>query len=266
MENKSENEINEEFYNIEKDNDNEFCLLEENKQKNKIEAKNQISKISNNCSKNVPFIKTNSYVKSNGKLTISLNKNEKKELADKYWIIKPEKKFDFYGKEIKTLYKNDKIAGLKDLIGILMVFKKFLSNNEIKRFDKYFSILIKSHERNYKTEKADILMLNNIKKEEKNGKILYIGGNLNVNLGFMFQNEFNDFDNKNMPIYISIMIYKEYEEIEIDALDYCDTIPEHNGFNKYKNVFHQDFSKNLSNKVNRIKRDRNKKREDLLKK
>ena len=62
------------------------------------------------------------------------------------------------------------------------------------------------------------------------------------------------------------MIYKEYEEIEIDALDLCDKIPEHDGFTRYKNVFHQNFSKKLSNKINRIKEARNQKRKELLEK
>ena len=81
----------------------------------------------------------------------------------------------------------------------------------------------------------------------------------------MFENEFRNSNIKSLPIYISIMIYREYEEIEIDALDYCDKIPEHNGFLNYNNVFHREFPKNLSNKIKRIKEDRNKKREKLLK-
>ena len=254
---KNEDEINLELNNIEKENDNGFCSKEENKEYNKKEAKNQIEKITNKVI--VPFIKTNSYIKTNGKLNISLGKTEKKELVDKYWIIKPENKFSFYGKEIKSLYKNEKIANLKDLIGILMVFKDFISYNDFKKFDQYFSILIKSNERNYmKTKKEQ-------NKEENVGKILFIGGNLKNNLGDMFENEFRNSNIKSLPIYISIMVYREYEEIEIDALDYCDKIPEHNGFLNYNNVFHREFPKNLSNKIKRIKEDRNKKREKLLK-
>ena len=140
-----------------------------------------------------------------------------------------------------------------------MVFKDFISYNDFKKFDQYFSILIKSNERNYmKTKKEQ-------NKEENVGKILFIGGNLKNNLGDMFENEFRNSNIKSLPIYISIMIYREYEEIEIDALDYCDKIPEHNGFLNYNNVFHREFPKNLSNKIKRIKEDRNKKREKLLK-
>ena len=91
---KKENEISEELKNIEKENDNEFCLLSENKENNKKEAKSQIDNIVNQ--NNISFIKTNSYKNLNGKLTISLSKTEKKELVDKYWLITPEKKFDFY--------------------------------------------------------------------------------------------------------------------------------------------------------------------------
>ena len=265
MENK--NEINQELSIIEKELDNEFCLLSENKEKNKKEVKEQINKISNKPQDNVSFIKTNSYVKLNGKLTISLNKNEKKELVNKYWIIKPERKIEFFGKKIKNLYQNEEVSNLRDLVGILMVFKNFLTNNDLKRFDNYFSIIIKSHERNYIRVSRDssLNLLDNKKEEEKNGKILYIGGNLEVNLGHMFQKEFSECNKEGLPIYIAIMVYKEYEEIEIDALDYCDKIPEHDGFAKYKNVFHQSFSKNLSNKVKRIKEARNNKREELLK-
>ena len=262
---KNENEINEELKNIEKENDNEFCSKNENKENNKKEAKSQINKISNN-NNNLSFIKTNSYVKLNGKLTISLNKKEKKELVDKYWIIKPEKKFEFYGKEIKYLYQNENISGLKDLVGILMVFKNYLSDKDLKRFDKYFSILIKSNERYYLKIQSNIMNNKDIKEEHKCGKILYIGGNLEINIGDMFKKEFSEGDDKVLPIYISLMVYKEYEEIEIDALDYCNKIPEHNGFNRYNHVFHQSFPKNLSNKIKRIKDARNKKREELLKK
>ena len=75
---KNNDEINEELKNIEKENDNEFCLLSENKENNKKEAKSQIDKFVNQ--NNLSFIKTNSYSLLNGKLTISLGKNEKKEL------------------------------------------------------------------------------------------------------------------------------------------------------------------------------------------
>jgi len=264
---KNNDEINEELKNIEKENDNEFCLLSENKENNKKEAKSQIDKFVNQ--NNLSFIKTNSYSLLNGKLTISLGKNEKKELVNKYWTIKPLKKFEFYGKEIKNIYQNENISGLKDLVGILMVFKDFLTDKDLKRFDNYFSILIKSNERNYLKEKKEIFMGNEKKEKEggeKYGKILYIGGNLENFLGDMLKKEFSEGSNQILPLYISIMIYKEYEEIEIDALDLCDKIPEHDGFTRYKNVFHQNFSKKLSNKINRIKEARNQKRKELLEK
>jgi hypothetical protein len=260
---KKENEISEELKNIEKENDNEFCLLSENKENNKKEAKNQIDNIVNQ--NNISFIKTNSYKNLNGKLTISLSKTEKKELVDKYWLITPEKKFDFYGKEIKNIYQNENVSGLKDLVGILMVFKNFLTEKDLKRFDNYFTILIKSNERNYLKPKKEIIMENDKKEgEEKYGKILYIGGILENYLGEMLRKEFNENSNQILPVYISIRTYKEFEEIEIDALDLCDKIPEHDGFVRYKNVFHPTFSKNLSNKIKRIKEGKNKKRQDLL--
>ena len=179
-------------------------------------------------------------------MTISLSKTEKKELVDKYWLITPEKKFDFYGKEIKNIYQNENVSGLKDLVGILMVFKNFLTEKDLKRFDNYFTILIKSNERNYLKSKKEIIM-DNVKKEgeEKYGKILYIGGILENYLGEMLRKEFNENSNQILPVYISIRTYKEFEEIEIDALDLCDKIPEHDGFVRYKNVFHPTLSKNL---------------------
>jgi hypothetical protein len=247
------------------ENDNEFCSKDANKQNNKKEVKEQINKISDK-NKNISFIKTNSYVPLHGKFTISLSKEEKKELANKYWIIRPERKFDFYGKEIKNIYSNENVSGLKDLVGILMVFKRFLAPSDYKKFDNYFSIRIKSHERNYvKPSKKSEIKIDSKDEEEKLGKILFIGGNLKVNIGNMFKQEFENCNNKDLPIYCSIMVYREYEEIEIEALDHCNKIPDHDGFLQYNKVFHQDFPKKLSNKIKRIKEDRNKKREELLK-
>ena len=244
------------------DEDNKFCSKKENKENNKKEVKNQINSISDKF-KDFSFIKTNSYTLLNGKLNISLSKNEKKELVDKYWIIKPQRKYDFFGKEIKTLYENENISGLKDLVGVLMIFKNLIQSNEFKRFDKYFSIIIKSHERNYIN--PDILENANGKIEEKNGKILYVGGNLKNNLGTMFKEEFSESQDKTLPIYVSIMTYKEYEEIELDAFDYCNKTADHHGFSEFSHVFHKNFPKSLSNKLERIKRDKINKRENLLK-
>ena len=151
---KKENEISEELKNIEKENDNEFCLLSENKENNKKEEKSKIDNIVNQ--NNISFKKNNSYKNLTGKLTNYLSKTEKKELVDKYWLITPEKKFDFYGKEIKNIYQNENVSGLKDLVGILMVFKNFLTEKDLKRFDNYFTILIKSNERNYLKSKKEI--------------------------------------------------------------------------------------------------------------
>ena len=105
-------------------------------------------------------------------------------------------------------------------------------------------------------------------KNKRKGKILYqkrIKDGENAIWLSILPFACDEKDNNNIPIFISIRIYKEYEEIEIDALDYCNTIPSHDGFLKYKNVFHQSFPKNLSNKVKRIKNDRIQKRENLLK-
>ena len=245
------------------DEDDKFCSKEENKDNNKEEVKNQIHDISDKF-KNISFIKTNSYTLLNGKINISLSKNEKKELVNKYWIIKPQRKFDFYGKEIKSLHENENISCLKDLVGVLMIFKDLISNNEYRRFDKYFSIIIKSNERNYMIPDSQMMDANG-KIDEKIGKILYVGGNLKTNLGNMFKQEFSDSKDKSLPIFISIMVYREYEEIELDAFDYCNKTADHHGFSEFSNVFHKNFPKSLSNKLERIKRDKIERREKLLK-
>ena len=245
------------------DEDDKFCSKEENKDNNKKEVKNQIHDISDKF-KNISFIKTNSYTLLNGKINISLSKNEKKELVNKYWIIKPQRKFDFYGKEIKSLHENENISCLKDLVGVLMIFKDLISNNEYRRFDKYFSIIIKSNERNYMIPDSQMMDANG-KIDEKIGKILYVGGNLKTNLGNMFKQEFSDSKDKSLPIFISIMVYREYEEIELDAFDYCNKTADHHGFSEFSNVFHKNFPKSLSNKLERIKRDKIERREKLLK-
>ena len=245
------------------DENDKFCSKEENKDNNKKEVKNQINNISDKF-KNISFIKTNSYTLLNGKINISLSKNEKKELVNKYWIIKPQRKFDFYGKEIKSLHENENISCLKDLVGVLMIFKDLISNNEYRRFDKYFSIIIKSNERNYMIPDSQMMDANG-KIDEKIGKILYVGGNLKTNLGNMFKQEFSDSKDKSLPIFISIMVYREYEEIELDAFDYCNKTADHHGFSEFSNVFHKNFPKSLSNKLERIKRDKIERREKLLK-
>ena len=136
-----------------------------------------------------------------------------------------------------------------------MIFKKYLTEEDLKRFDNYFSILIKSNERGFCNK-------------YKYGKILFIGGNLKYELGDMLKNEFynsnNDYKDNNLPLYISIMTYNEYEEIYTEAYDQCDKDPEHNGFGDFK-IFHQEFHKNLSNKFVRIREEKKRKKNDLLK-
>jgi len=230
--------------------EDKFCSKEENKEKNKQETKEQIIKLVN---KSDSFcFKTKSYTLLNKKLNISMGKEEKKELINKYWQIKPNLTYTFYGKEIKNLHNNENVSHLKRLIGILMVYRKFLTKKDTEKFDNYFAIKIKSNERQYYSK-------------EECGKILYIGGDLKDNLGKMFENEFKDAEGDDLPIMITIKEYDEYEKIECEAYDYCDKIPEHNGFSNFPNVFHQNFPKALSNKVNRIKNNKIEKKEKLLK-
>ena len=232
------------------DKDNKFCSQSENKKKNKKEIKNQIIELvgANDSYK----FESNSYVMTkNKKLCINWNPANKFNLLNKYWIIKPKQKFDFFGKEIKNLSSNNSISKLKHLIGILMIFKNNMTEKEIERFDNYFAIKIKSNEREY---------CNN----SKFGKVLYIGGDLKNDLGDMLKKEFEDNNDDNiLPIHISIMVYDEYEKIELDANEYCDIKASHDGFGLQK-IFINDFPKILSKKVRRIKDEKNIKKQKLL--
>ena len=243
-------EINDNLSDLDKDN--KFCSQSENKNNNKKEIKEQIIKMSSNS--NVFYFKTNSYGILNGKINLNWSKEIKRDLVTKYWVITPNQKYEFYGNEIKKIWKNKTISELKNLIGILMIFRNFLTQKEIGRFDNYFSIKIKSNERQY---------YNN----NENGKILYIGGDLKEELGKMLKDEFGDYKcsikDNSLPLFISIMVYNEYEEIELDAIDYCDKNPEHDGFGSFK-IFNQKFHKDLSKKVKRTKREKNEKKQKLL--
>jgi hypothetical protein len=158
------------------DKENRFCSQSENKNKNKEEVKNQIIELTG-PNDNYQF-ESNSYILSDKKkLSIKWNSASKQNLLNKYWIINPKKKYDFFGKEIKNLSSNNSISKLRHLIGILMIFKNNMTENEIERFDNYFAIKIKSNERQY---------YNN----SNFGKILYIGGDLKNDLGDMLKKEF----------------------------------------------------------------------------
>ena len=218
---------------------------------NRGEIASQIIKLGNNSdNSNIFIFNSNSYSLLNGKLNISMSGPEKRDLANKYWIIKPENKYEFYGVQIKTIWHKNEISKITNLIGIFMVFKNFLTEKEYKRFDEYFKIIIKCSERGYT-------------KGSHYGKLLYIGGDLKCKLGIMINKEFSNSNKKNnsLPLYLCIMTYNEYEKIELDALDLCDRIPIHDGFGKYYKVFHQNFPKALSNKVTRITNEKRKKRE-----
>ena len=237
------------IYDIENE---KFCSQKENKNNNKKESQYQIFNFKHNSQ--IFKFNTNSYSLLHGKLKVNLNTEQKRELVNKYWIIKPKQKYEFYSKAIKDIWKNESISKLKNLLGIIMVFRNFLNIDDINRFDNYFSVLIKSNERKY-CNKCEY------------GKLLFIGGDLKCEMGKMLKDEFgknecNTKDNS-LPVYISIMVYDEYEKIESEANDLCDKMPEHNGFLKFPKIFHQDFQKGLSNKVQRIKREKMAKREKL---
>ena len=232
------------------DKDNKFCSQSENKNKNKKEIKNQIINLVG--SNDSYQFESSSYVLTkNNRLCINWNPTHKFNLMNKYWIIKPKQKFDFFGKEIKSLSSNKSISKLNHLIGILMIFKNNMTENEIERFDNYFAIKIKSNEREY---------CNN----SKFGKVFYIGGDLKDDLGDMLKKEFEDNNNdKIIPIHISFMVYDEYEKIELDANEYCDIKASHDGFGLQK-IFVNDFPKVLSKKVRRIQNERNAKKQKLF--
>ena len=198
------------------------------------------------------IFQTRAYGLLHGKLNINMTTEEKREFINKYWIIKTKKKYKFYGKKIRDIWKDNTISRLQYLIGILMVFKNFLTKKDIERFDNYFPIRIRTNERKYY-------------KNSENGKILFIGGDLKCQLGEMLKNEFENCEDAYLPIYMTIMAYDEYEKIELEAIDYCDKNPEHNGFLKFPNVFHHNFPKTLSTKVQRIKNEKMAKKEKLKK-
>jgi len=227
-----------------------FCSQSENKNNNKKDIKNQIIKLFA-TNDNIYQFESRSYSIVNHKLNIIWDKEVKRNLLNKYWIIKPKQKFDFFGKQIKNLSSNDLISKLKHLIGILIIFKNNITKKEIERFDGYFAVRIKSNEREYC-------------KNSNFGKILYIGGDLKDDLGNMFKKEFeNNNDDNILPIHISIKVYDEYEKIELDANEYCDKYPDHDGFRNQK-IFTQRFPKDLSTKVVRISNEKNEKKQKLL--
>ena len=232
------------------DKENKFCSQSENKKNNKKEIKNQIIELTG-PNDNYKF-ESNSYILSDKKkLSIKWKSTIKKNLLNKYWIINPKHKYDFFGKEIKNLSSNTSISKLKHLIGILMIFKNDMTKNEVERFDNYFAIIIKSYERQY---------YNN----SNFGKVLYIGGDLKNDLGDMLKKEFETNNDDNiLPIHISIMVYDEYEKIELDAYEYCDIKASHDGFGLQK-IFINDFPKMLSKKVRRIQNEKNIKKQKLL--
>ena len=232
------------------DKDNKFCSQSENKNKNKKEIKNQIINLVG--ANDIYQFESSSYVLTkNNRLCINWNPTHKFNLLNKYWIIKPKQKFDFFGKEIKNLSSNKSISKLNHLIGILMIFKNNMTEKEIERFDNYFAIKIKSNEREYYYN-------------SKFGKVFYIGGDLKDDLGDMLKKEFEgNTDDIILPIHISIMVYDEYEKIELDANEYCDIKASHDGFGLQK-IFVNDFPKVLSKKVRRIQNERNAKKQKLF--
>lgn len=230
--------------------ENNLNSKKNNKKNNKPNYEEEIIKLKKDSY--LFIFQTRAYGLLHGKLNINMTTEEKKEFINKYWIIKPKKKYKFYGKRIKDIWKDDAISKLQYLIGILMVFKDYLTQKDIERFDNYFPIRIRSNERKYY-------------KKTENGKILFIGGDLKCQLGEMLKNEFENCEDKDLPIYMTIMVYDEYEKIELEAIDYCDKIPEHNGFLKFPNVFHKNFPKTLSTKVQRIKNEKMAKKEKLKK-
>ncbi len=249
-----ENNISKKYYfndNLEKDT--KFCSQKENISINKKDIDKQFINLI--AHQNCQDQKLNNYILDNGKIKINWNKEIKKELIDKYWIVRPQQKFQFYKNQIKNIWKNKLISKLKTLIGIHMIFKNYLTEEDLNRFVNYFSIIIKSNERDFC-------------KNYKYGKILFIGGDLKSELGEMLKNEFynskNDYKDNNLPLYMSIMTYNEYEEIYIEAYEQCDRIPYHNGFSNIK-TFHPTFPKLLSTKFNRIKEEKQRKKENLLK-
>ena len=83
--------------------DNIFCSQKENMKNNKKDIENQLINLIKNqkCKKK----ELNNYVLFHGKIKINLNKVNKKTIQEKYWIIKPQKKFQFYKNQKKIYWK-----------------------------------------------------------------------------------------------------------------------------------------------------------------
>ena len=238
---------------INSENDDIFSNQKDSQNNSKNKPEPELIKLYNN--KEVFHFQTRAYGLLHGKLNINWTSEEKKEFVKKYWIINPKKKYNFYGNAIRKIWEDKSIYQLKNLIAISMLFKNYLSIKDIERFDNYFSVKIKCNERQYY-------------KSYKNGKLLFIGGDLKCPLGEMLEKEFSNdnsdgFKENAFPIFMSIMEFDEYEKIELEGIDFCDKIPEHCGFINFPKVFHQNFPKVLSTKVKRIKNEKNDKKEKL---
>ena len=62
--------------------------------------------------------------------------------------------------------------------------------------------------------------------------------------------------NNSLPLYLCIMEYNEYEKIELDAMDLCNRIPDHNGFDDNSQKFNENFANILSKKVEKIREEK----------
>ena len=229
---------------------NSFCSKKENKKNNMSEIERQKTELINNSG--CFFFGTSSYSNSHRKLYIKYDSQEKKNIIKKYWLLKPEKKFEYYGNQIKTIWREEEIWNISDSFGIFMVFKNCLTEQEYERFDRYFTVIIKSRESQY-LENSSF------------GKLLYIGGDLKSNLGNVIGDEFSmsDVQNNSLPLYLCITKYNEYEKIELEAMDLCNRDPNINGFGDNSQKFNKNFSYYLSKKFNKIKKEKRQKKESL---
>lgn len=249
--------------NPKKDKNNEFPSYKENKNIIQEEIKSQIgyfkykSKINSennsissneyNKSKENIIYQTESYTLLHGKLAIKWGREIKKSLQN-YSKIKRLKQLDFYGKEINKVYENQEIKDIKgNLIGIFMVFKNCLDKRYIDSFDKDFSVSIKSYEKDYITERT------NNKGDKVFGKLLYIGGDLTTKLSDLMEKKFKNakINDNSLPLFLSIMLYNEYEYIDLDAYRLCGKETEQYGFTQ-GNKFHKNFVKDFSRKIRNI--------------
>lgn len=252
-------------HNVESITEEEFLTFEIKKEDvnsehdtNQIFNRNQPYITENKYNNNVRTFNTDSYYIFRGKIKMNWDRTVKAALVDKYFRMKHETEYHFYGKQIKKSYELQSFNNIKELFGIYMLFQNNIKKDVyLSRFEKYFKIVIKTYETK-----------NSFKSRvSKDGKSMFIGGDLKnqYNLSFLLKEEFSDLkkNNKPLPLYMAVYTYNEYEFIDLDGYDLCGKPVDFNGFSQ-SNEFNKGFNQDFRRKMNRIKNERNQKIQNVI--